>query len=241
MKYQFTLAQISNRGSREINEDAIYTACFNGNTGMILCDGLGGHGLGDVASGLVVDVFRDEFKKAEKTADLIPAAFDAAQQKLLAEQSDRNVPNKMKTTAVMAVADERNLRLGHIGDSRAYVFYKNKVLKRTLDHSVPQMLVLSKVISEEEIRNHPDRNLLVRVMGTRWNDKQYEIMKPLPLRKVQAVLLCSDGFWELVDEACMCRLLTDADNVQQWLDMMVKILEANGEGRDMDNYSAIAM
>lgn len=241
MKNRLFFAEVTKFGSRDVNEDSIGVYTKEGNSGFVLCDGLGGHGLGDIASKIVVDVFGRHFTEGAKWKDLIGDALEAAQKELLEEQQKRGVPNKIKTTAVICLADNKSLQIGHIGDSRAYVFAKDKVLKRTLDHSIPQMLALSKEIKDEEIRNHPDRNMLLRVMGTEWQNEKYDIMKSIPLKKVQAVLLCSDGFWELIDEDCMCQCLKDAQSVEDWLDTMTKIVEINGGGREMDNYSAIAV
>ena len=121
------------------------------------------------------------------------------------------------------------------------MFYKNKVKTRTLDHSIPQMLVLAKEIKEDMIRNHPDRNMLLRVMGVEWDEIMYELMQPISLKKCQAFLLCSDGFWELIDEKEMNAQLRKSNSVEEWLDNMVKIVEDNGKGKNMDNYSAIAV
>ena len=241
MKKQLSFAKITNAGSRPINEDSIGVFTKEEKSGFVLCDGLGGHGLGEVASKLVVDVFQQEFDMGCKSKKIICDTLEAAQTLLLDEQRRQNAPDKMKTTAVLAIADHRHLQIGHIGDSRAYIFRKNTVLKRTLDHSVPQMLVLSKEIRDSQIRNHPDRNMLLRVMGIQWEDQSYELMRPIPLRKVQAVLLCSDGFWELIDEDCMCQCLKDANTVDEWLQTMDTIVQINGKGKNMDNYSAIAV
>lgn len=242
MSNRLTVASITKLGNRSINEDSIGVFIVDDDKlGCVLCDGLGGHGLGDIASKIFVNVFQHEYKKQDKTTDIISRSFEIAQSELLAEQTNQNASNKIKTTAVIAIADAKKLHIAHIGDSRAYIFSKGKVLKRTIDHSIPQMLALSKEISDAEIRNHPDRNMLLRVMGTEWQDKQYEVMKPFPLKKVQAVLLCSDGFWELIDEEAMCQCLKDATSVEDWLETMIKVVEINGSGRDMDNFSAIAV
>ena len=234
-------AFISNIGSRRINEDSI--GCFsNGaNRCFVVCDGLGGHGMGDIASKLVVDVFEDQLKKADTLKDFLPSTFTAAQQILLSEQIERNARRKMKTTCVALVTDDKYAYIGHIGDSRLYVFYKDKVKFRTLDHSIPQMLVLSKEIKENEIRNHPDRNMLLRVMGIDWDKPMYELSRPEKLKKVQAFLLCSDGFWELIEEGEMCAALKASASPEDWLNQMTEIVKKNGEGKNMDNYSAIAV
>jgi serine/threonine protein phosphatase PrpC len=109
------------------------------------------------------------------------------------------------------------------------------------DHSVPYMLYLSKEIKESEIRNHPDRNMLLRVMGSEWKGSMYEVFKPLNLKHFQAFLLCSDGFWELITEDEMCELLKKTSTAAEWLDAMTKVVQKNGIGKEMDNYSAIAI
>ncbi len=228
-------------GSRPINEDSV--GCFqNGNNQcFILCDGLGGHGMGDVASALVKEVFRDQFSKTEDAVNFLGQTFSAAQEILMMEQTERNVRKKMKTTAVALVTDEKTAYIGHIGDSRCYVFRKNKVQTRTLDHSIPQMLVLSREMKESEIRNHPDRNIVLRVMGVDWEEPMYELFAPMPLKKYQAFLLCSDGFWELIEEKDMCALLKSSASPEEWLASMASLVKENGKGRNMDNYSAIAV
>lgn len=234
-------AILSNKGSRQINEDSVGVFQNGDNHCYVLCDGLGGHGMGDVASSLVVEVFEDQFRKTDDVVNFLGQTFMASQDILMTEQKARNARKKMKTTGVAVVTDDRNVYIGHVGDSRAYVFYKNKVRTRTLDHSIPQMLVLSKEIKESQIRNHPDRNIVLRVMGIEWEDKMYELMAPISLKKCQAFLLCSDGFWELIEEKDMCELLKKATDVNDWLEKMTEIVKINGEGKNMDNFSAIAV
>lgn len=241
MKQSIQYASYTNQGGREINEDSI--GCFqNGiNSCFVLCDGLGGHGMGDLASSLVVDVFKDQFFKTDDVVNFLGQTFSASQDILMAEQKRMSAGRKMKTTATALVTDDRTAYIGHIGDSRVYVFNKNKVQKRTLDHSIPQMLAISKEIKESEIRNHPDRNILLRVLGVEWEETMYELMVPIQLKKCQAFLLCSDGFWELIEEKTMCELLKRSSSAEEWLDSMVAVVKANGIGKNMDNNSAIAV
>lgn len=234
-------AVYTNQGSREINEDAIGVYQNGDNNCFILCDGLGGHGMGDIASSLVKDVFASRFSENIELKTFLPDTFMAAQDILMAEQIHQSAKQRMKTTAVAGVTDGKKLYFGHIGDSRLYIFNKNNVLTRTLDHSIPQMLAIAKEIDESEIRNHPERNYVLRVLGIDWEEPMFEIHKPIAIKKCQALLLCSDGFWELINEDDMCRLLADSNNVQEWLDRMVDIVKTNGLGKNMDNNSAIAI
>lgn len=241
MSAHFAHAVYTHSGGHEVNEDSVGVSQNGQNNCYILCDGLGGHGMGEVASSLVVDVFKDQFGKSDEAVNFLGQTFMAAQDILMADQKVRNAKRKMKTTAAVLATDDRNAYIGHVGDSRVYVFYKNKVKVRTLDHSIPQMLVLSGEIKENQIRNHPERNIVLRVLGIDWEEPMYELMAPIPLKKCQAFLLCSDGFWELIDEKEMCALLKRASSVEEWLLNMAEVVRKNGEGIEMDNNSAIAV
>lgn len=242
MNSTFEYAIFTNAGGRETNEDAVDVCNQNGNFCFVLCDGLGGHGMGDTASSLVVKNFNQMFLEGKFSfVEFLDNAFTKAQERLMQEQKVKLATHKMKTTCVAAVTDEKNIYIGHVGDSRAYIFSKNKIKFRTLDHSIPQMLVMSREIKESEIRHHPDRNLLLKVMGVDWEEPMYEIAPSRPIKKTQAFLLCSDGFWEFIDEKEMCELLKKADSVTEWLFDMVETVKKNGKGHDMDNFSAIAV
>lgn len=240
-QHKVAYVTFTDRGCREINEDAVDVFEKDGKTCFVLCDGLGGHGMGDIASSLTVNVFKDIFENTEKIQDVLPRAFMAAQDILLSQQMERHAGNKMKTTACGVVVDQKKAYIGHVGDSRVYVFNKDQVKKRTLDHSIPQMLVLSGDLKESEIRHHPDRNIVLRVIGVEWEKPMYELEKTMPLYQCQAFLLCTDGFWELIDETEMCRTLKESDTPSIWMDKMVEIVRKNGEGTNMDNFSAIAV
>ena len=241
MKKDFRYAVYTNAGSRPVNEDALTVSQNGENFCFVLCDGLGGHGMGDVASQIVTQVFNSQFHQTDKPSDFLAEGFQAAQDILLAEQKARHAERKMKTTAVALAVDRRKAYIGHIGDSRAYVFQRGKVRCRTLDHSIPQMLANAGDIREDQIRNHPDRNIVLRVMGVEWDDPMYELMKPISLWQCQAFLLCSDGFWELIEESDMCETLSSAQSPDDWLEKMASIIKVNGTDRDMDNFSAIAV
>ena len=241
MSFDIQYSIYTDAGGRGINEDSV-GVYENGNSRCyILCDGLGGHGMGDIASSLVKEVFASRFAEYDHSQEFLKDTFSAAQDILMAEQIQQDVQQKMKTTAVCGITDDNKLYFGHIGDSRLYVFNKKGVMTRTLDHSIPQMLAIAKEIDESEIRNHPERNYVLRVLGVSWEEPMFEIRKPIHLRKCRAILLCSDGFWELIEETEMCRLLEDSSSVQEWLDRMVRIVKSNGFGKNMDNNSAIAV
>ena len=237
-----TYTVFTDRGGREVNEDSARVFEKDGKKCLVLRDGLGGHGKGEVASALVVEAVGQIFNSAQKIdEDFLRSAFQLSQEALIDEQIRQDAKTDMKTTAVAMYIDGNKVQWGHVGDSRLYAFAKNKVKLRTLDHSVPQMLVFAREIKEKQIRNHPDRNRLLRVMGIEWEKPMYELAEQTQLEKYQAFLLCSDGFWELIDEKQMCKLLKNSSTVEEWMQAMVEVIKQNGIGKNMDNYTAIAL
>lgn len=237
-----TYTVFTDRGGREVNEDSARVFEKDGKKCLVLCDGLGGHGKGEVASALVVEAVGQIFNSAQKIdEDFLRSAFQLSQEALIDEQIRQDAKTDMKTTAVAMYIDGNKVQWGHVVDSRLYAFAKNKVKLRTLDHSVPQMLVFAREIKEKQIRNHPDRNRLLRVMGIEWEKPMYELAEQTQLEKYQAFLLCSDGFWELIDEKQMCKLLKNSSTVEEWMQAMVEVIKQNGIGKNMDNYTAIAL
>ena len=235
-------ASLTDSGCRERNEDSIIIAEHGAMSLFVVCDGLGGHGSGDVASSLVCEVMENQFKLCYDSSSFLGESFSIAQDVLIGEQIAQHARNKMKTTCVALIVDKDTARIGHIGDSRLYIFNHNRIKKRTLDHSIPQMLVLSHRLKDSQIRNHPERSMVMRVMGVEWESgPQYELMNPIPLKKCQAFLLCTDGFWELIEDNEMEKCLRLASEPQEWIDLMTDIVKANGIGKNMDNYSAIAV
>jgi len=227
-------------GSRNVNEDSVGEYMVDNRYCFVLADGLGGHGSGECASEAAVKTVLELFAE-NYNERFLDDCFVMAQEKVLEEQHIDKSKADMKTTLVTLVIDEDKVRWGHIGDSRLYQFNKGKVVQRTLDHSVPQMLVNLGEIKDKDIRGHEDRNRLLRVIGTPWNNHSYELSQEVSAQKCQAFLLCSDGFWELIDEKAMTTYLKKSHTVDEWMEFMVREVMKNGKDVNMDNNSAIAI
>ncbi|MCD8395961.1 MAG: protein phosphatase 2C domain-containing protein [Lachnospiraceae bacterium] len=241
-KIKLLYAMQSGKGDRSLNEDAIGFRQSGNRVCFALADGLGGHGGGDVASQLVVNAVLHEFVyQSNLSENSLEECFECAQKELLTEQSRLGNFFGMKSTLVLCMTDDENVLYGHIGDSRLYEFENGQYLCRTLDHSVPQMLALAGEIKECEIRGHTDRNRLLRAMGVEWGKNSYKVVSPKPLKAGQAYLLCSDGFWEWIEEERMEACLREAPTAEQWMECMEREVRKNGEGKKMDNYSAIVI
>lgn len=235
--FNITYSTLTDQGERAVNEDYLDVSITPGRQGFILCDGLGGHGCGDAASQLVAGKIRESLEASKSLEESILYA----QEELILKQKQENAEASMKTTAAVLLIQGNTARFAHVGDSRIYCFEKSKYVLRSQDHSVPQMLVNRGDIREKDIRRHEDRSRLLRVMGTEWDSPKYQVVEGIALTKKSSFLLCSDGFWELIDEKMMCKTLKKAFGPEEWLAEMEKIIIKNGRGTNMDNYSAIAV
>lgn len=232
---------ISRTGSRPVNEDCVGMHQKEQCYGFFLADGLGGHGKGDIASKIAVEQAIMQFQAGGASQDALKVIFEAGQAGILERQRKEGNSQGMKTTLTALLVGPQRIYWGHVGDSRIYHFQNNRLIGRTMDHSVPQMLVAAGEIKETEIRHHPDRNRLLRVMGIEWDRPAYQLSEPIARKGRQAFLLCSDGFWELVEEKEMVAALKRASGVEQWLEEMETLVKRHGAGTNMDNYSAVAV
>ena len=170
-----------------------------------LADGLGGHDLGEVASEIAVDTAISLLENPEENS--IGAAIALAGEALLAKKKDDENLFAMRTTLVLAKLQDNTLRYGSIGDSRFYYFRDGKLILRTKDHSVPQMSVDMGTLDESMIRFSDDRNKLLKVLGADEDMGAIAEYPPIAVESGDALLLCSDGFWEGIVEAEMIALL----------------------------------
>lgn len=236
-----TYKAVSHRGDRLYNEDGVFAESRNGQYCMALADGLGGHGNGDVASKTLLDFVQERFMKENADGEFIISAFEEGQKSLWEKKRQDEKCREMMTTLVLLTLTDEKAYWGHIGDSRLYYFQDGELVKRTLDHSVPQILALNHEITESEIRHHPDRNRLLKAMGELDQEITGYQKEEIPLQGRQAFLLCSDGFWEYILEEEMIRVLGESEDVEQWMSDMEIIVKRHGRHHNMDNYSAIGV
>lgn len=233
---------ISKPGNRKINEDSVQI--FNNENILfaVLADGLGGHGYGDVASALTVKTAVETFQtNLFVSEESICQCFENCQSALLERQQSLKGNTCLRTTLCILMADRTRLIWGHVGDSRIYFFRREHLVCRTLDHSVPQILAIANKIREEDIAHHPDRNRLLRAMGEEWIKPAYTLSHAHSSKGKLAFLLCSDGFWEWINEREIISCLKNAVSPAGWLESMENIVLAKGAGSTMDNYSAICI
>jgi len=235
--YIYDAATFTSPGGQSANEDAVFLTQNNERLVAIVADGLGSHGGGDIASSRAVEVLYQTLPvTGHIDASAISRCFAAANNAVLEKQKS-GVP--MKSTAVMLILEESHATFAHVGDSRGYAFRGGKIALQTVDHSVSQMAVLRGDITPTQIRFHKSRNQLLYVLGVDGGALEELTLADPPLNG-DAFLLCSDGFWEYVNEDEMEADLLGARSADDWLSLMLARIQ-NRVSDGHDNLSAIAV
>lgn len=234
---------LSRTGNREINEDFADVFSIDGKDVFVLADGLGGHGYGEIASREAAEAVRKCIvcSGGKNLEDILEDCFLMANLRLKKIQEEVGNETFFKSTMVILIVDNENMAWGHIGDSRLYHFEEQKIIERSMDHSVPQMLANAGKIREKQIRHHEDRSKLLRVLGAEEENSRPFISRAEPKISNSVYLLCSDGFWEFITEKNMEKTLRKSSHAEDWVRKMEKIVLKNGKNQKMDNYSAIAV
>ena len=234
---------LSLKGSYETNEDNVGLVNNSQRTCFILADGLGGHGKGEVASATAVEYAQSFLSScAVINRDTIEECINGIHYRLEKIRSAQHSSRGMKTTLVLLIIENGLAYWAHVGDSRLYMFNRFGIVEQTKDHSVPQMMVVLGDITEKQIRGNPDRNKLLSALGMDGEPPKADIHFPgTPVKKGHSFLLCSDGFWERIEENKMKKSLLFSRDATDWLNKMKTIVEANGQNKKMDNYSAVTV
>lgn len=244
----FEWCTVTDRGRvRSKNEDHVSADADIG--AFVLADGMGGHRGGEVASAIAVNAVLEHLKL--QLPQLTPGEIDenlgytgeslAARAAVIEANSRiydaaRQQPQYegMGTTLVVAVFYLDRLSIAHVGDSRLYRFRQNQLEQLTSDHTMRQELVDRGFYTEQEARSMVQRNLVTRALGvdeTVAVDIQEELVLPGDL-----YALCSDGLYDMLDEATIARSLGACSNLQQCAQELIDL--ANNAG-GKDNISLI--
>jgi PPM family protein phosphatase len=172
-----------------------------------VADGMGGHGSGDVASRLAVEVLGRCVELRPLFTEAVLHAIDEANRVIVGSDE----PNRMGTTVTGLAGLEANggdhLMVFNVGDSRVYRLAGERIAQLTMDHSEVQELVLAGVLTPEQARTHPRRNIVTRALGGGPEVAADHWL--LPATGGDRFLICSDGlFSELPDEAIAALLVT---------------------------------
>ncbi|WP_298458887.1 PP2C family serine/threonine-protein phosphatase [uncultured Cellulomonas sp.] len=214
---------------RANNQDSAYA----GPHLLVVADGMGGHAGGDVASSVAVATLApldDEAHGPDDALAELDRALHAAQDELLAcADADPQLAG-LGTTVTALLRSGSKLAMAHIGDSRAYLLRDGELTQVTTDHTFVQHLVSTGKITAEEAETHPQRSVVMRVLG----DFDMEIVPDLSVREARAGdrwLLCSDGLSGVVSADTLAETLRAVPDVGACADRLVQ-LALRGGGPD---------
>lgn len=199
----FTIATATHVGrQRDNNEDAVHPVedgVSQGPVVVAVADGMGGHAAGEVASAVAMEGATSE--AAGSAVERIQAANAAV---LAAAEADTTLAG-MGTTLTLAIFwPDGRLEIGHVGDSRAYLWRNDRLTQLTIDHTFVRELIAQGRLAPEDAETHPRRHMLTRTVGM-----EGVRVDTLDIHLVPGdrILLCSDGLTGMVSDVRIERVL----------------------------------
>lgn len=227
----------THKGDRSYNEDAYCHARDKHIVSFAVADGMGGAAGGLQASHLAMQAVRTY------PLTMVPEAFNdqllAISDMIQAEQLANPKHGSMSTTVVELRIDTYAQKAvwGHWGDSRVYWFRAKELVSMTVDHSVVQSLVSAGLLSEEEAKTYPQRNILLGAAGANSEVGPEVLHQPIDISTEDAFLLCTDGVWNCLSPDEIEQSLKQSPSVQDWISDLMARVERSAQGPN-DNFTA---
>lgn len=200
-----------------------------------VCDGMGGHAAGEVASSIAVSTIAE---KAPAGADdvLLGVAVEAANAAVMLGAEQGAGKPGMGCTASCCLIEEGRMAIAHVGDSRIYLLRHGSLVRVTHDHSYVEELVDSGQITADEARTHPSRSIITRALGS--DPDMYADHFSLEVSNGDRVILCSDGLSSMIADSQLEALAVSSATPQQAADNLVAAaLTAGG----LDNVTVVVV
>ena len=220
----FTIGHTTHPGiKRDHNEDTY--GVNNPKHVYLVADGMGGHDHGEIASALA----RDNILSAVHQGLALESAIINANQEIINSSLEKPGDLPMGTTIIVLQFDKKNYQCVWVGDSRAYA-YQNKALQAiSSDHSYVQELVDQKLITTDQARTHPHRNVVTQALGVTDNSEIKVANKSGNFQSGDKFLLCSDGLTEEVDDDTIEQIMAQPFHPKEIADqLLIKALENGG-------------
>jgi len=205
---------------------------------MVVADGMGGHRKGEVASSLAVAHLGKRFTSVASVGTMLDAVnwlndnINEINRQIL-EYGDKNENSKgLGTTIVVAVVTKEFLIIGNLGDSCGYVIKNGKMHRVTKPHTLVNLLVEAGNITEEEAKNHPKKNVLMKALGA---SEKAELDIFEVDNGSEEVLLCSDGLTNMLSDEQIEKVLLDEELTME--EKVVKLIRKCNARGGSDNIS----
>jgi protein phosphatase len=210
---------------RNNNEDS----GFIGKHFLLVADGMGGHAAGELASSTTVAIVAQVDNNKDKLEDLesklieIPKVITKELKNAINKDSSRA---GMGTTLTAAVIQENQLKISHVGDSRAYLVRNKQISRITKDQTYIQSLIDNNEITESEAKNHPQRSLLLQAIDG--ITESIPVITSTEILENDKILLCSDGLTNVVTDEEILEIVNQFDYVGAVSALIEKALENGG-------------
>lgn len=223
---------------RDHNEDSVIIVRNNEDSYLLaVADGMGGHSCGEVASSLVIKYlahhFQNDFYNLDKDAaiNFINDSINEVNGLIFKYQKTHPESKGMGTTLVMAILTKDYLLIGNIGDSSGFIVKDDKLHKITYDHTLVNLLVSAGELSEEEARNHPRKNVLMKALGA--NDPIEADIFDCDMN-IDGIFLCSDGVTNMLENEQIEKVLASELEIEE---KIVKLVHKCNNRGGLDNMS----
>lgn len=219
---------------RSNNQDSAYA----GPHLLVVADGMGGHAGGDVASSVAIAALAPldgESHGPDDALDELERALEEAREEIITRSQTNPELAGMGTTVTAILRAGNKLAMVHLGDSRGYLLRDGVLTQVTTDHTFVQHLVNTGKITPEEAEHHPQRSVVMRVLG----DFDVDIAPDLSVREARAGdrwLLCSDGLSGFVSGDTIAQTLHDIADVDTCAERLVQLALRAGGG---DNVTVV--
>ena len=229
-------------GQRENNEDAIYPrpglATTDSNL-FLVCDGMGGHERGEVASAVTSEAIAHYWiinEELDDTEQKLQEAIRFAVEKMSPLDAETGSERKMGTTLTLLSLGKDAVFVAHVGDSRIYQFRPGEgIVFRSKDHSLVQRWVDAGLLTEQEARQHPKKNIITQViLSEPSTDIRPEAAILKDLKSGDCFLLCTDGVIEAWTDEALTELFDGNDTAEEKMNRLVEVCKEQSR----DNFSA---
>lgn len=230
---------------RDTNEDAIFI--FNTTYGClpnlyIVADGMGGHNAGEIASTFSIQFFCEYIHENRMNVlvdnyefiDMIKKGILYANNRIYDKAKCDDKLEGMGTTFIVASISNNTLFVENVGDSRLYLIRDREMIQITVDHTYVMEMLKSGNLTEEELFNHPKKNVITRAVGTQQdvNVDTFEI----ELHDNDIIMMCSDGLTNMIKEDEIKNIILENNDIQDAITVLLKRADENG---GLDNISII--
>ncbi|BAH40875.1 MAG TPA: Stp1/IreP family PP2C-type Ser/Thr phosphatase [Gemmatimonas aurantiaca] len=232
---------------RELNEDTLLLQVPGSPDAMrrhgvlaVVCDGMGGHEAGEVASALARDTIAAALRADDaQLPDALVHAIQAANGAIFDAGRKQSALRGMGTTCCALVLRDGAAWCAHVGDSRCYLLRDGDLLLMTEDHSAVMDMVRRGILSLEEARHHPDKNVISRALGSHAAIEVSSWNHPFVVQPDDVFLLCSDGLYDLVsDEDIRTVMMHGTPHAQVACDRLIALARERG---GLDNISVVML